>query len=85
MLDETALTEALRCGHLGAAALDTFKTEPLPPGDLLWSVPNLLVTPHLGRSPDRAPYRWEPLFAQNLRRFARGLPLLNVVDKEAGY
>ena len=85
VLDEAALAEALRCGHLGAAALDTFQTEPLPPGDPLWCVPNLLVTPHVGRSPDRAPFRWEPLFAENLHRFARGLPLLNVVDKEAGY
>ncbi len=85
MLDEAALAVALRRDHLGGAALDTFEKEPLPPEHSLWCVPNLFVTPHVGRSPDRAPFRWEPLFAANLRRFARGLPLLNVVDKEAGY
>jgi phosphoglycerate dehydrogenase-like enzyme len=85
LVDETALAEALRAGHLGGAALDVFVHEPLTPDHQLWGVPNLLITPHTaGFRPDH----WDAatdLFAENLRRFERGEPLLNVVDKAAGY
>ncbi len=84
-LDESALLEALRQGRLGGAALDVLEQEPPPPGHPLWTEPRLLLTPHLGRSPETAPFRWEPLFVENLRRYAAGEPLLNVVDQEAGY
>lgn len=45
-VDEDAVAEALREGHLGAAALDVFEEEPLPPRSPLWDVPNLVITPH---------------------------------------
>jgi phosphoglycerate dehydrogenase-like enzyme len=85
LVDEPAVIEALREGALGGAALDVFNGEPLGAGSPLWDVPNLLITPHTaGFSPDH----WDravDLFADNLRRFERGEPLLNVVDKSAGY
>jgi phosphoglycerate dehydrogenase-like enzyme len=85
LVDEAALADALRDGRIGAAALDVFVDEPLPPGSPFWTLPNVLVTPHTsGFRPDH----WEAavdLFADNLRRFDAGEPLVNVVDKEAGY
>jgi phosphoglycerate dehydrogenase-like enzyme len=85
LVDEAALVEALRTGSITAAALDVFAEEPLPPESPFWALPNVLITPHTsGFRPDH----WEAaveLFADNLRRFAAGEPLLNVVDKDAGY
>ena len=80
-----ALVAALKAGALGGAALDVVDPEPLPTEHPLWSLPRVLLTPHVaGRSPLSETRRFE-LFAENMRRFARGLPLLNVVDKQAGY
>jgi phosphoglycerate dehydrogenase-like enzyme len=84
-LDETALLAELRVGRLAGAALDVFAEEPLPPASPLWDEPRLLVSPHVGRSEERPPRRFEPVFVENLRRFAAGEPLLHVVDLEAGY
>jgi phosphoglycerate dehydrogenase-like enzyme len=89
LVDEAALVAALTAPDaartVGAAALDVFEHEPLAPGSLLWSLPNVLVTPHVaGFRPDH----WDAvadLFIENLRRFESGQPLLNPVDKEAGY
>jgi phosphoglycerate dehydrogenase-like enzyme len=85
LIDEDALTEALQSGRLGGAALDVFRHEPLGVESPLWNLPNVIITPHTsGFRPDH----WDAataLFAENLRRFERGEPLLNVVDKEAGY
>ena len=85
LVDDEALVEALKSGHLGGAALDVFTHEPLEPGSPYWDLPNVIVTPHTsGTIPDY----WTPLvelFSENLRRFEAGRPLLNVVDKEAGY
>jgi phosphoglycerate dehydrogenase-like enzyme len=85
LVDEAALVDALRRGAIGGAALDVFRDEPLPPEHPLWTLPNVLITPHTaGFRTDH----WDAavaLFADNLRRFDRGEPLLNVVDKQAGY
>ena len=85
LVDEDALASALREGRLGGAALDVFRREPLAADDPLWAVPNLLITPHTaGFRRDH----WDAataLFRDNLRRFELGEPLLNVVDKAAGY
>ncbi len=85
LIDEGALADALQSGRIGGAALDVFEHEPLDPASPLWTLPNVLITPHTsGFRPDH----WDAatdLFAENLRRFETGEPLLNVVDKEAGY
>ncbi len=85
LVDEVAVAGALQSGALGGAALDVFHDEPLPPDSPMWDVPNLLITPHVsGFRRDH----WDAaiaLFADNRRRFAAGQPLLNVVDKSAGY
>jgi D-2-hydroxyacid dehydrogenase (NADP+) len=85
LIDDDALVEALRTGRVGGAALDVFANEPLPSDSPYWDLPNVIVTPHVAGAMEDY---WTPLvrlFADNLRRFERGEPLLNVVDKQAGY
>ena len=85
LVDEHALATALASETIGGAALDVFELEPLPQSSLLWTTPNVLITPHT--SGFRADH-WDAataLFADNLRRFEAGEPLLNPVDKAAGY
>ena len=75
------LTDALRRGQIGGAALDVYETEPLPKGHPLWAFENVILTPHVaGHSPEIASRHLEVLLG-NLRRFVRGEPLKNVVDK----
>jgi phosphoglycerate dehydrogenase-like enzyme len=85
LIDERALLRALRDGHLGGAVLDTFRDEPLPPMSSFYDLPNVIVTPHTAWSSGRVLDRSVELFCDNLRRFAAGEPLLNVVDPSAGY
>jgi glyoxylate/hydroxypyruvate reductase len=85
VVDEPALIEALRSGHLGGAALDVFAKEPLPQDSPLWEMPNVLVSPHSGSTSDRENRRLTDLFCENLRRFLDDEPLLNVLDTEARY
>jgi phosphoglycerate dehydrogenase-like enzyme len=85
LLDDEAVIEALRDGRLGGAALDVFTREPLDPDSAYWDLPNVIVTPHLSGAMEDY---WTPLvalFTENLRRFEKGEPLINVVDKTAGY
>ncbi|HET9344487.1 MAG TPA: D-2-hydroxyacid dehydrogenase [Candidatus Limnocylindrales bacterium] len=85
LVDERALLRALRDGHVGGAILDTFRDEPLQPSSPFYDLPNVIVTPHTSWSSARVLDRSVDLFADNLRRFARGEPLLNVVDPTQGY
>ncbi|CAN5415288.1 hypothetical protein BH24GEM3_BH24GEM3_14710 [soil metagenome] len=85
ILDEEALIEALREGHLRGAALDVFACEPLPPDSPLWGLSNVLVTPHVSGTTHRFWERQTELIVENIRRYLAGEPLRNVVDKEAGY
>ena len=80
LVDEPALVAALQSGHLGGAALDVFAVEPLPKESPLWSMPNVLVSPHSASTSDRENARLTELFCQNLRRFLEGAPLRNVLD-----
>jgi phosphoglycerate dehydrogenase-like enzyme len=85
LVDEPALIDALRAGAIGGAALDVFDDEPLPQQSAFWTLPNVLITPHT--SGFRLDH-WDAataLFADNLERFVIGQPLVNVVDKIAGY
>ena len=85
IIDHVALADALRSGHLGGASLDVFHQEPLPPDDPLWSVPNVILTPHTSGFRQG---HWDEviaLFADNLRRFQRGEPIRFQVEPALGY
>ncbi|MFI9456015.1 D-2-hydroxyacid dehydrogenase [Amycolatopsis sp. NPDC052450] len=79
------LVGALRDGSLGGAALDVFDTEPLPSESPLWTMENVLISPHM--SGDFIGWRntLVEVFADNFRRWRAGEPLRNVVDKQLGY
>lgn len=85
VLDESALIQTLKSGHLRGAALDVFQHEPLSPDSPFWGIPNVLVTPHV--SPTSRGYwkRETDLILENFRRYLSGGEMLNVVDKESGY
>ena len=86
-IDEDALCESLESGRLGGAALDVFKTEPLPADSKMWNTKNLLITPHvagnltLGHTLNVN----VDLFCENLIRYGKGLPLNNLIDRNKGY
>lgn len=84
-VDEAALIEALQAGRLAGAGLDVFEEEPLPPASPLWGLPNVLVTPHFAGNRQGWQEAVFELLRENLRRYFAGEPLLNLVDKEAGY
>jgi phosphoglycerate dehydrogenase-like enzyme len=76
------LVSALSAGRLAGAALDVYEIEPLPENHALWDFPNVILTPHTaGYSPVIAPRHLAAL-VENVGRFARGEPLLNIVDKD---
>ena len=79
------LTAALQAGSIGGAGLDVTDPEPLPPGHPLWSMRNVIITPHIATSSDFRSDRTVTLVAENVRRYARGDKLLSVVDLAAGY
>jgi phosphoglycerate dehydrogenase-like enzyme len=85
LIDEAALSAALSGGRLGGAALDVFEQEPLPPESPLWTLPNVILTPHISGWTTRYDELAMQLFADNLRRYLAGQPLYNVVDVQLGY
>jgi phosphoglycerate dehydrogenase-like enzyme len=85
LVDQEALAAALKQGWIRGAGLDVATPEPLPADHFLWDCPNLVITPHnSGYAPIRQ-IRLMALVTENVRRYALGLPLLNVVDKARGY
>ena len=85
IVDEDALAEALRAGRLAGAALDVFAEEPLPASSPLWDTPNTILTPHVAGLGPGYMERLSEIFAENLDRTERGLPLRNEVDRARGY
>ena len=79
------LVAALQAGAVGGAALDVTDPEPLPEGHPLWTFPNVLITPHVGNTPEMAAPLLANRVTENLRRWAAQQPLLGLVDAAAGY
>lgn len=84
-VDEPALARALREGRIAGAAVDVFGEEPPPAGHPLYTVDNVIVSPHVSGFLPSYDEKCSVLFAENLRRFLGGAPLLNLVDRARGY
>ncbi|MBA3338290.1 MAG: D-2-hydroxyacid dehydrogenase [Geodermatophilaceae bacterium] len=84
VVQEDLLT-ALASGEIGGAALDVFGQEPLPKDDPLWTMPNVIVSPHMSGDFVGWLEALVALFADNVDRWLAGEPLRNEVDKQAGY
>ncbi len=83
--DPAALEQALRSAWIAGAGLDAHEEEPLPPDSPFWDLPNTIITPHYGATTPLTRQRAVDIFTANLRRFLAGEPLVNVVNKVAGY
>jgi phosphoglycerate dehydrogenase-like enzyme len=85
IVNEAALVDALEEGRLAGAGLDVTETEPLPVGDPLWTAPNLMVTPHTSAASALTTDLVWSILSENVGRFVRGEPLMNLVDKARGW
>ena len=85
VVDEQALISVLKAERIRGAGLDVYSQEPLPPSSPLWSLPNVIASPHVAGFSPHYFERAMTLFAENLRRYVAGEPLLNVVQKDRGY
>jgi phosphoglycerate dehydrogenase-like enzyme len=83
IVDLADLTAALQAGELAGAALDVFEVEPLPADHPLWRMEQVFITPHVAGVSPRIAERHLGVLVDNVRRFVRGEPLHNVVDKRA--
>ena len=83
--DLNALVKALDSKRLAGSGVDVTDPEPLPKGHALWQFDNAIITPHIAGRSDLDRGRMLGTVKENIRRFAEGLPLLNVVDKHKGY
>lgn len=83
ILDEDSLIRTLQEGKLGGYVADVFATEPLPKESPLWTLPNVIVTPHYAALTQ--PEDFVPSFVENVRRFRDGRPLLLQIDRDRGY
>jgi phosphoglycerate dehydrogenase-like enzyme len=85
IVDEAALLQRLRDGRIGGVAVDVFDDEPLPPDSPWWREPNVLMTPHVAGLAPQYHAQTLDLVVENLGRLADGRPILNEVDRAAGY
>jgi phosphoglycerate dehydrogenase-like enzyme len=83
--DMPGLVRALDSRKLAGAGVDVMDPEPLPAGHPLWKFPNVMITPHVAGRSDHDNERMLGTIKENIRRFAEGMPLINVVDKQKGY
>lgn len=84
-VDEAALAQALREKRIAGAAVDVFAEEPPPAGHPLYRLDNVIVSPHVSGFLPSYDEKCSVLFAENLRRYLAGAPLLNLVDRARGY
>lgn len=82
IVDLADLTAALKAGEIAGAALDVFEIEPLPADHPLWKMPNTILTPHIAGYSPRIAERHLGVLLENIGRFIRGEPLVNVADKK---
>jgi D-3-phosphoglycerate dehydrogenase len=80
IVEEKALVDALRAGHLGGAALDVFELEPLPVDSPLRTLENVILSPHIGGATVEADVRLDEMVGENLLRVLDGQPPLHVVN-----
>ena len=85
IVDEAAMVRALQVGRLRGAALDVFEREPLPDDSPLWTMPNVLMSPHSASTVEQENERIVDLFIENLRRYLDGQPLLNQFHYDRQY
>ncbi len=85
IVDEGALLRALMEGWIAGAGLDVYETEPLPPESELWSLPNVIVSPHMSAISPYYMDRAIAVFCENLTRFTHGKDLLFEVDWDSGF
>ena len=84
-VDQQALIDALKSGRLAGAGLDVTEPEPLPPDNALWSLPNVILTPHVSTRSDLGDAARMAVVRENLRRYVAGEKMLSVVDVRKGY
>jgi phosphoglycerate dehydrogenase-like enzyme len=85
LVDTDSLVDALSAGTIAGAALDVTEPEPLPAEHPLWSMPNVIVTPHTANIDELSKSEFANRVTQNLRRWNRGVELEGVIDATAGY
>lgn len=85
LVDERALLRALKEHWIAGAGLDVYAVEPLPRDSRLWHLENVIIAPHVSAATPHYDDRAVELFAENLRRYVSGAPLLNVVERGQGY
>lgn len=84
-VDTEALIKALQTGSIGSAGLDVTEPEPLPPSSPLWSMPNVLITPHIAASSRQAMELTRLIARENLKRYIAGEKLINPVNRTRAY
>ena len=85
LVDQDALIDALQTGRIAGAGLDSLTPEPLDAESPLWTMPNVIITPHVSPGRDKIGEQMVAFWRENIRRFAEGEPLLGLVDRDGGY
>ena len=85
IVNEADLVRGLKKGWLAGAGMDVFETEPLPEDSPLWEMENVILTPHISGFTPHYDERATDIFAENLRRYLAGEPMLNLVHRSEGY
>ena len=85
VVKEAALIERLQSGHIAAAGVDVTEVEPLPASSPLWTLPNVIITPHVGAQAASRVDDTTRMICANLKRFLAKEPLYNLVDKRLGF